>query len=220
MTDIQKIFTFTTYIGKFKKMERFVGQFFWRDYPKIDRYDSNADHTWRMAMLLTIIEPHLSQPIDFKKAMQMLLIHDIPEIIAGDASPLGSDGTGNDSHAYSDEASKIKYEAEKAASLEIFGMLPETQAKELHNLWFEFEAQSCFEAKVVKAIDKFEGKLQASEYRNGSWFIPGRLHTERNHLLSIQFYKNLWMYFKTTWKRIILNTQLKYLNNIWKSPQK
>lgn len=170
MSDIKKIFAFTTYIGQFKKMERFVGQFYWRDYPKVERYDSNADHTWRMAMILTVIEPHLSQPIDFKKAMRMLLIHDIPEIIAGDASPLGTDGTGNDSHAYSEDASKRKYEAEKAASLEIFGKLPQEQATELNDLWHEYEKQECFEAKIIKAIDKFEGKLQASEYRQGSWF--------------------------------------------------
>ncbi len=170
MNDIKKIFAFTTYIGQFKKMDRFVGQFYWRDYPKIDRYDSNADHTWRMAMILTVIEPHLSQPIDFKKAMKMLLIHDIPEIIAGDASPLGSDGTGKDSHAYSEDASQRKYEAEKAASLEIFGKLPQVQTKELNDLWLEYEKQECFEARVVKAIDTFEGKLQASEYRQGSWF--------------------------------------------------
>lgn len=170
MNDIQKIFAFTTYIGQFKKMERFVGQFFWRDYPKIDRYDSNADHTWRMAMILTVIEPHLSQPIDFKKAMRMLLIHDIPEIIAGDASPLGSDGTGNDSHAYNKEAVVQKFESEKSAALEIFNKLPNNQANELYDLWMEYENQDSFEAKIVKAIDKFEGKLQASEYRQGSWF--------------------------------------------------
>lgn len=175
MNDIQKIFAFSTYIGKFKKMERFVGQFFWRDYPKIERYDSNADHTWRMAMILTVIEPMLSQSIDFKKAMRMLLIHDIPEIIAGDASPLGSDGTGNDSHAYNEDASERKYEAEREASLEIFGKLPQAQATELHALWIEFEKQECFEAKVVKAIDKFEAKLQASEYRQGSW-LKGHLN--------------------------------------------
>ena len=107
---------------------------------------------------------------DFKKAMKMLLIHDIPEIIAGDASPLGSDGTGKDSHAYSEDASQRKYEAEKAASLEIFGKLPQVQTKELNDLWLEYEKQECFEARVVKAIDTFEGKLQASEYRQGSWF--------------------------------------------------
>lgn len=170
MNDIQKIFAFTTYIGQFKKMERFVGQFFWRDYPQEKRYDSNADHTWRMAMILTVIEPHLSKPINFKKAMTMLLIHDIPEIIAGDASPLGSDGTGNDSHAYNEEASNKKHTVEKEAALEIFGKLPKAQAEELNELWLAFENQDTFEAKVVKAIDKFEGKLQASEYRQGSWF--------------------------------------------------
>jgi 5'-deoxynucleotidase YfbR-like HD superfamily hydrolase len=100
----------------------------------------------------------------------MLLIHDIPEIIAGDASPLGSDGTGNDSHAYNNDVSLKKFEAEKAASVEIFGKLPKKQTQEMYDLWLEYEKQDCFEAKVVKAIDRFEGKLQASEYRNGIWF--------------------------------------------------
>lgn len=170
MRDIEKIFAFTTYIRKFKLMERFVGQYFWRDYPKIERYDSNADHSWRMAMILTVIEPHLSQPIDFKKAMRMLLIHDIPELIAGDASPLGSDGTGNDSHAYNSDAAQKKFENEKAAAAEIFNKLPKKQAIEIYNLWLEYEKQDSYESKIVKGIDKFEGKLQASEYRRGSWF--------------------------------------------------
>ena len=128
----------------------------------------------------------------------MLLIHDIPEIIVGDASPLGSDGTGNDSHAYNEEASGRKYEAEKEASLEIFGKLPESQAKELHDLWLEFEKQECFEAKVVKAIDKFEAKLQASEYRQGSWFkdhLAWTLAYGKETFKKIQHCKNLWMYW-------------------------
>src|SRR5690606_19600213 len=99
------------------------------------------------------------QPIDFKKAMKMLLIHDIPEMIAGDPSPLGTDGSGQDSHAYNQSKADEKFDREKAAAQEIFNKLPKDQAEELFELWLEFENQSSFEARVVKAIDKLEGKL-------------------------------------------------------------
>lgn len=166
-SDIQKIFDFTSFLEGFKKLERFVGQVFWRDYPQPQKYESDADHTWRMAMMLVLIEPHLSQPIDFKKAMKMALIHDVPEILAGDASPLGTDGTGKDSHAYNAQAAEEKHRKEKEAAQRIFGQLPAAQRDDLLATWQECEDQTSFEARVVKAIDKLEGKLQAFEYCNG-----------------------------------------------------
>lgn len=170
MNDIRKLFDFTTYLEGFKKMERFVGQVFWKDYPSPSHYESNADHTWRMAMMLISLEDHLAKPIDFKKAMKMLLIHDIPEMIAGDPSPLGTDGSGTDSHAYNKNKAEEKFEREKMGALEIFAKLPSNQAKELFDLWLEFEHQESYESKVVKAIDKLEGKLQAFEYTKGVVF--------------------------------------------------
>ncbi len=170
MTDIRKIFEFTTYLEGFKKIERFVGQHFWKDYPHPLRYESDADHTWRMAMMLVVIEKRLSRPIDFAKAMKMLLIHDVPEIIAGDASPLGTDGTGKDSHAYNTDMAEAKFEREKEAAEEIFGKLPKEEAEALYALWLEYEDQASYEAKVIKALDRFEGKLQTLEYTNGVIF--------------------------------------------------
>ena len=93
--------------------------------------ESNADHSWRLAMMVVMLEKHLSQPLDFRKAIIMALIHDIPEIIAGDPSPLGSDGTGNDSHAYNKEAARKKFENEDKAAKEIFGKLPKEEGDEL-----------------------------------------------------------------------------------------
>lgn len=178
MTDAQKIFDFTSFVGKLKGLERFVGQFFWRDYPP-RRYESVADHTWRMALLLAVSESRLSKPLDFKKAMTMLLIHDLPEIIAGDASPLGTDGTGNDSHAYNREVAEGKFQKEDAAAREIFGTLPEDLRAHLYELWREFEEQSSYEARVVKALDKLEAKLQALEYTGGVMFPEHRDFTMR-----------------------------------------
>lgn len=118
-------------------------------------------------MILLAIQKELSKPIDFEKALKMVLIHDIPEIIAGDPSPLGTDGTGRDSHAYNEEARRKKHENEKRAAKEIFGKLPKPEGDELYNIWLEFEEGKTYEAKVAAALDKFEGKLQALEYTGG-----------------------------------------------------
>jgi putative hydrolase of HD superfamily len=165
-----KIIEFLKTIEGLKTLERFRGQFFWRDYPGQPRYESVADHTWRMAMLLIVAEKYLSQPIDLSKTLKMTLIHDLPEIITGDLSPLGPDGTGNQSHLYNKELANKKHENEDKAAKEIFGKLPKEQGDELYSLWMEYEKQENYESKIVKAIDKIEGKLQAAEYSKGVMF--------------------------------------------------
>lgn len=175
---IRRIFAFTRRIEGFKHLERWVGQVFWRDYPQPTRWESDADHTWRMAMILTLLEPHLAQPIDFRKAMTMCLIHDLPELIAGDQSPLGTDGTGTNSHAYNPAKAKEKFTKEAEAAHTLFSLLPDTQRDALLKLWHEFEAQSSYEANIVKAIDKLEGKLQAIEYSKGVLFPAHFAFTE------------------------------------------
>lgn len=165
---IQQVFDFTSFLEGFKKIERFTGQYFWRDRTEPAKYESDADHTWRMTMLLTLIEPHLQKPLNFQRAVKMALIHDIPEIIAGDRSPLGSDGTGRDAHVYNSQVAAEKHHDEAAAAQTIFGMLPDDQRAELLALWHEFEEQKTYESQVVKALDKIEGKLQAHEYTHGT----------------------------------------------------
>lgn len=168
--DINKVFSFIKTMQGLKEVERFKGQFFWKDYGRKKEYESVADHTWRMVMILVIIEPYLSKPINFTKTIKMALIHDIPEIIAGDSSPLGSDGTGNDAHLYNKKAADEKYEKENDAAKKIFFELSNDQGQELYDLWLEHEKQETFESKVVKALDKLEGKLQAAEYTKGVMF--------------------------------------------------
>lgn len=161
--ETSKLLQFLHTVEGLKNLERWRGQYFWKDYPQRDRYESVADHSWRMAMMLAVIAEHLAQPIDLAKAMKMALIHDLPEIIVGDPSPLGSDGTGKDSHAYDTVKAEEKFQKEREAAEQIFGELPEAQGRELLGLWLEFEAQESYEAKIVVAVDKLEAKLQASE---------------------------------------------------------
>jgi len=185
-TDYNKLLNFISTLEGLKKIERFKEQVFWREYPFPERFESVADHTWRLAMMLIVIEQHLSEPIDLSKALKMALIHDIPEIITGDKSPLGSDGSGKDSHAYNEVMANQKYEAEKKAAQKIFSKLGDEQGDELYNLWLEYEEQRSFEAKVVKALDKIEAKLQAMEYSKGNVF---KKHMEFNVKYGVETYE-------------------------------
>ena len=90
--------------------------------------------------------------------------------LQGDLSPLGSDGTGNDSHAFNAEKARDRHRNEKEVARTIFSKLPEALATELYDVWIEYEAQESFESKVVKAIDKLEAKIQVSEYLQGAMF--------------------------------------------------
>lgn len=164
-----EIVSFITFSEKLKKLERFKGQFYWKDYPTLPRYESVADHSWRLSLLIYAFEK-LSHPINIEKALKMTIIHDLPEIISGDDSPMGKDGTGKDSHAYNGDVQKQRHEREKDAAKELFSKLPKDIGEEMFNLWVEYESQECFEAKVVKALDKIECLLQVLEYSNGNLF--------------------------------------------------
>src|SRR6185369_6331085 len=82
--DSRQLTQFLHTVSALKEVERWRGHYFWRDYPQRARYESVADHTWRMALMLALIEKHLSAPFNLAKAMKMALVHDLPEILVGD----------------------------------------------------------------------------------------------------------------------------------------
>lgn len=100
----------------------------------------------------------------------MALIHDLPEIIAGDASPLGESGTGQDSHAYNAHIHAERHMSEKDAAKKIFSQLDPNQASDLYDTWLEIETLANYEAKVVKALDKIEAMRQVLEWRDGHMY--------------------------------------------------
>ena len=163
-------YNFTTFIEKLKRLERFRGQFFWKDYPQRKRYESVADHTWRLAMLVMLFKDKLHRNMNLEKALQITMIHDLSEIITGDDSPMGTDGSGKNTHAYNKEVAKRMALRNQEAAKKIFEMLPRVEAQRFYILWLDYEMQRNFEAKVVKALDKIECMLQVLEYRKGNLF--------------------------------------------------
>ncbi|WP_372368181.1 HD family hydrolase [Candidatus Uabimicrobium sp. HlEnr_7] len=167
--NLQEIFDFLTIAEGLKKLERYKGFVYWRDYPFPQRYESVADHSWRLALLVIVVEKKLHQKLNIDKALKMALVHDIPEIIAGDASPLGESGTGDDSHSFNEKIAKERFKRECQAAEKIFLPLGE-DGQVFYDLWLECEEKNSFEAKVVKALDKIEALLQILSWTDGRMF--------------------------------------------------
>ncbi|MBS3174920.1 HD domain-containing protein [Candidatus Woesearchaeota archaeon] len=108
------------------------------------RNESDAEHTWHLCMFGLLLNKELDLNLDLSKVFKLALLHDLPELYAGDT------------YAFDDEGKKTKAEREEKAAKELFGILPEDLGEELYKLFREYEECKSPEAKFVKAIDKIQ----------------------------------------------------------------
>jgi putative hydrolase of HD superfamily len=134
--------------------------------------ESVADHSYRLA-LLTLLAGSLHPGIDVSRAVILALVHDLPEVLAGDQTPFdrqleaGADPAQlfRSYPSYSPEAEAEKSARERAALRQMVAGLPDKLARLLSEAWEEYEAGSTPEARLVRQLDKLETALQATEYR-------------------------------------------------------
>ena len=107
-------------------------------------------------MFALVLSEYAAQHVDQNKVLQMLLIHDIVEIDAGD-QPI---------HA---APNPLQAANELAAAARLFGLLPDDQGDRLYELWQEFEAATTVEARLAKALDRLPPILLNSVNGGGSW---------------------------------------------------
>ena len=124
---------------------------------EIARRENSAEHSWHLALMAMMLVEHANEPVDLARVLQMILIHDIVEIDAGDT------------FVYDSDAMIGKAEREALAAERIFGMLPEDQKDELFSLWHEFEACETPEAKYASALDRLAGMLPNAANNGGTW---------------------------------------------------
>ena len=105
--------------------------------------ESIADHMFRMAVSAWIIQGD--------RAMKMAIVHDLCECIAGDIVPIQS---------RSGVSRKRKNQLELNAMREIcenrIQSLNPSVAKEMMDLWLEFEEAKSEDARIVKDLDKLD----------------------------------------------------------------
>jgi putative hydrolase of HD superfamily len=130
-----------------------------RQSPLLDRSrkENSAEHSWHLAMYAWLLQEHAVESVDLFKVIQMLLLHDIVEIDAGD-TPIHA------GHSRDDQAVR-----ELNAAVRLFGLLPEQQGAGLMALWQEFEDAATADAKFAKALDRFQPLLVNIFTGGGTW---------------------------------------------------
>jgi len=106
------------------------------------RQESDAEHSWHLAMIILIIKDELGIKFNADKAIKIALIHDLIEIYTGDTWPMN------------DKEKEDKKIAEKKSADKLFSQLPSDLKIEFETYWLEYENASSEEAKIVKGLDK------------------------------------------------------------------
>ena len=153
-TDPSKILELWHYAEGLKLEERAL-------YLSNGRPESVADHSWRLSFMLMMITPRISINIDFERAIKITIAHDILEIEAGDISSI--------QHFGNKEVTEKKIAGEKEAAESIRNKFGD-MGKEIVDLWQEYEDQETDEAKVIKALDKLDARVQAIDDNNMATF--------------------------------------------------
>lgn len=132
-----------------------------------------SEHTFRVMWIAVIIATR--ERADVGKVMKMALVHDIAETRTGDVHYLSR------MYTKRDEESAIK------------DILGETSAKEFLDVWKEYEARECIEAKIVKDADNIDCDFEIRE--QGGWNLPksfaGKRHIVRDQIFT-ETAKHLW----------------------------
>ena len=155
MSRLEKQMEFLRVVDALKRVERMTRLI--QRSGETSRRENSAEHSWHLALMAMMLVEHANEPVDLARVLQMILVHDIVEIDAGDT------------FVYDAAAMVGKAEREQQAAERIFGMLPDDQKAEFLALWHEFEARETPEAKYASALDRLAGMLPNAANNGGTW---------------------------------------------------
>lgn len=142
MNQIKNILNFVHQAEKLKSVLR-------HSWLSSGRRESVAEHSWRVALMAMTLHPYLQKKNrpNLEKVLKMVLVHDLPEIYAGD-------------HFAWKGVKKGRHEAESKGLKKLLQFAPKGASKEVCRLWMEHEETKTKEAKFVRALDKLEALIQ------------------------------------------------------------
>lgn len=140
----------------------------------VDDPESVASHSWAVAALAWILARDRDD-LDRDRVLLLGLVHDLPEAIAGDATPFDQDRDEagavpidrfHQAPEYTPDRQHAKTDREAAALRDLVAGLSEDLANEVQAAWWEYERAETPEARFVKQVDKLETLLQAEHYQH------------------------------------------------------
>jgi putative hydrolases of HD superfamily len=193
MNRIEKQIAFIKEIDKLKEVYR-------RSYLfSQSRNENSAEHCWHVSMMAVILSEHANLNVNLSRVVEMLLVHDIVEIDAGDT------------FCYDEGGNLDKNKREQEAANRIFSILPDDQSDRLMKLWREYENADTPEAKFAIALDRLMPLLHNLGTSGKSWRENGITKNqvlERNEKIDNGSHA-LWEYAKQNILKAVENGILK-----------
>lgn len=146
-------------------IRRYFHQRFWEEETRASefaariesfpRLESVAEHSWHLAYICMLLAPRQSD-LDQAKVLRIATVHDILEIISGDVSPIGRDGTGRATHAFNQQVAQQRAAAEELALAKYLERVPLDSMRAQRDLIDDYRDGGSPEAKFVKSVDKLQ----------------------------------------------------------------
>ena len=121
------------------------------------RRENDAEHSWHIAVMAMLFSEYAIERVDIGRTVQMCVVHDLVEIIAGDT------------FAYDPEGNMGKKEREEKAADILYAKLPEEQGRHLRDLWEEFDAMETADAKYAACMDRIQPFLHNTLTDGFTW---------------------------------------------------
>ncbi len=134
------------------------------------RLENSAEHSWHLALAALALREHAPADVDLARVLELVTVHDLVEIDAGDTFAYDHDPA----------VHRTKADRERVAADRIFGLLPPDQMVRFRALWDEFEAHATLEARFANALDRLQALLQNVQSGGGSWAVH---HVTRGQVL-------------------------------------
>ncbi len=121
------------------------------------RRENSAEHSWHVALMALVLSEFAAEPVDKSRVIELLLVHDLVEIDAGDT------------FAYDVQGATTQAQREQTAADRIFGLLPDDQAQRLRARWDEFDASETPEARFALALDRLMPMVHNALTEGSAW---------------------------------------------------
>jgi len=194
MARLEQQINFVRELDKLKRVQR---QTWLTD---TSRKENSAEHSWHIAVMAMVLAEYApGTDLDVGRVIQMLLLHDIVEIDAGDT------------FCYDHAAVAQQTENEERAAERLFGLLPQDLAGRFRNLWEEFEARKTPESLLANSLDRLQPILNNYHSGGKSWRANGITRDqvrERNRIVA-DGAPELWAYIEVLLQRAVDKGMLK-----------
>lgn len=122
------------------------------------RQESVAEHSWQMALMAILVHPHLAEPVDLGRTLEMIVVHDLVEALVGDVPFFDTS-----------ERKRLKKAREAEAIEEIARRLGPPTGERIKALFLAFEERLTPEARFAGALDSLEVQIQHNLADLSTW---------------------------------------------------